>query len=218
MLATVVVLGSGAVAVAVYVTESGPSRPGADHLAAGQVVTGEEQDATFTVPSADQGWTVRPSAAVVYYVDETGQPLIGVAGPAVYDAGYCPEAEGASNRAFVGFTRSLRGVDVAAANEQLTAEFVAGISLSQDGTGRHEAGPVTTEPTSLADGAAAVRSTTEVRLTQRGPCEPARVRLDLVTFESGDRVVTLALVRDVGRGSVPDSIAESILQSLRKRT
>jgi len=220
VLATVVVLGSGAAAVAVYVAEGEPaaSAPEGGDVDGRQVVTSQEHGASFEVPPAGQGWTVRAPKAVIYYLDEAGQPLIGVAAPAIYDAGYCGAAEGASNRAFVGFTRALRGVAVTVANERLVGEFVSGISVPRDGTGRHEVGPVATETVTLADGAAGVRSTVEVTLTERGPCEPRRVRLDLVTFESGDRAVTLVLVRDVGGRSVSDGVAESILQSLRSRT
>lgn len=163
----------------------------------------------FEVPPEADGWTVREPDRVVYYVDEGGEPLVGVAGPAVLDDGYCRESSDPSNRGFAGLTGphpgAVREVNRREARRWRTA--VAGRPTTDGRTVR----------LLLADGSVAVRTTALVHPPAPGPCQPERVALDHVSVAGPDGVVTLVVVRDLGSGAVWDAVVERILRSLRVR-
>ena len=162
---------------------------------------------SFDVPPEPEGWTVREPELVVYYADRYGEPMVGVAGPAVLDDGYCPEGTGASNRGFAGLTGphpgSPRQVNLREARSWASA--VAGLR------------PAATRTSHLAldDGSVAVRSHVVVRPARSGPCQPDRVWLDLVSVAGPAGVVTLVVVRDLGPDQVPAAVVDRILRSLR---
>lgn len=167
--------------------------------------------AEVRVPPASQGWSVPEPDGVLFYADPEGEPVVGVRGPAVLDDGYCPSGTAApSNRAFVGLTRPLAGLDPRAADRRLQAAWTAGIAGT---TGE----PLTTRRTTvrLTDGAPAAASRTTIRLHDRDPCTPSRVELHVVSTRAGDDVVSAVLVRDLGPRSATDETVRRILTSLR---
>ncbi len=169
-----------------------------------QVVTGPA--GRFEVPPEPAGWTVRDPHQVVYYADARGDLLVGVAGPAVLDDGYCGQAIGASNRGFAGLTGPHPG-PVAQVNRREARKWRTAVA------GRTTP-PVRTTPLTLEDGSVAVRSHAVVRPAPAGPCQPERVALDHVSVAGPAGVVTLVVVRDLGPGAAPGAVVDRILRSL----
>lgn len=198
------------IGVAVWVHAVGPSPVGeAEPADPWQVVRGEH--AAYSVPPEAEGWTVRGPREVIYYNDDDGDPLVGVADVAAYDDGYCPGARGPSNRGFVGVAVEEGRPGLRAASRRLTRHFVLAIGGSVGG-----ALPVADE--TLRDGTPSVRASGTVALSDPAACRPARVGLDVVTFAGHDRTVSLALVRDLGEHEVSDATVEQILGAARSAT
>lgn len=191
-----VVLASGAPSTTPEATQAAP---------AWQVVTAPA--GSFEVPPGAAGWTVREPEQVVYYADPNGDPLVGVAGPAVLDDGYCERATGASNRGFAGLTGPRRGAvrEVSRSEARRWRTAVAG----------RAAPPGPTMRLVLTDGSVAVHSHAVVRPASAGPCQPERVALDLVSVAGHAGVVTLVVVRDLGPGAAPAAVVGRMLRSLR---
>jgi hypothetical protein len=212
VLATLAVAGTTAVAVATY-----PRRHQNDLASAPAprdlVVRGEH--AVFEVPG--RGWTATSSDTVVYYVDRGGHPSVGVAGPAVFHAGYC-RGRPASNRGFAGFTRPVPGRGLLRVEARLMRAWLTAVSLDRDRRTSGPHTPVRTREVTLADGSPGLRSTSVVTVPRPGRCDAPRVAVTLVGFHAGAAVVTLVLVRDVGApGTLGDRQAERVLASLRQR-
>ena len=184
----------------------------------GQFVVGDRGDnAMFEVPSSADDWTTQSSDTVLYYLGKDGKAAVGVAGPAVFRDGYCKTADTASNRGFVGFTRSATGLAARAANEQLSAEWVAAISLNEDLKTSSPHTPVVTEEITLDDGSTAVRSTSRITVTDRTPCDAPAVDFALVSLDTGDAVANLVMVRDAEAPDVlDDELAGQILGTLHR--
>lgn len=200
VVATLVTLACGGVVVAAGDTERVlPADP-----PPWQVVTGPA--GSFEVPPESSGWTVREPDQVVYYADRHGDPVVGVAGPAVLDDGYCEQASGASNRGFAGLTGPHPGtlwqVNLREARRWRTA--VAGRPTADGRTTRLV----------LSDGSAGLRTSALVRPAPGGPCQPERVALDLVSVAGPAGVVTLVVVRDLGPDAAPDPVVDRVLRSL----
>lgn len=200
VVATLVTLACGGVVVAAGDTERVlPADP-----PPWQVVTGPA--GSFEVPPESSGWTVREPDQVVYYADRHGDPLVGVAGPAVLDDGYCAQASGASNRGFAGLTGphpgTLRQVSLREARRWRTA--VAGRPTTDGRTTRLV----------LSDGSAGLRTSALVRPAPGGPCQPGRVALDLVSVAGPAGVVTLVVVRDLGQSAASQADIGRVLRSL----
>ncbi|MDP2773259.1 MAG: hypothetical protein Q8O61_06845 [Nocardioides sp.] len=202
VVATLVTLACGGVVVAAGAPEQAP--PAAPVPPWQRVTTAV---GSFEVPPGSTGWTVREPDQVVYYADASGDPVVGVAGPAVLDDGYCRQATGASNRGFAGLTGPhpgpLRQVNVREARRWRTA--VAGRPTTDGRTTRLV----------LADGAAAVHTSALVRPAPAGPCQPERVALDHVSVTGPTGVVTLVVVRDLGPDAASASEVDRLLRSLR---
>jgi hypothetical protein len=171
----------------------------------------ERPGGRFAVPPVGAGWRVSRPREVLYYADQRGTPVAGVAGPAVLDEGYCAAGDGPSNRAFAGLLPPARGTARGVVG-RLTREWAAAVA----GPGGDPTA-VRAERAVLADGSTAVRTHTVVPVAP-GSCRPTRVALDLIGTEGGSGVVTLVLVRDVGPDALRDAVAERILYSLRSRT
>ncbi|MCD4535697.1 hypothetical protein LRP67_16525 [Nocardioides sp. cx-169] len=163
----------------------------------------------FTVPPVQAGWRVSGPGEVLYYADRRGEPAVGVAGPAVLDEGYCARHGGPSNRGFAGLLPPMPGTarEVVA---RLTGAWAAAVA-GPDG----EPVGVRVVGVRLADGSSAVRTHTVVPVAP-GPCRPARAGVDLVSTRGPSGVVTLVLVRDLGRGSMSEAVARRIVRSLRR--
>ncbi len=167
------------------------------------------------MPSRGDGWTVEDRDTVLYYADRSGHPAVGVAGPAVYRDGYCAR-ERRSDRGFVGFTRATPGAGARRANVHLMRDWLAAVALDGRRRTPDQHTPVRTRAVSLADGGAAVRSTSRVTVAHPGPCGSPGVELTLLSFEAGGAVATLVLVRDVGApGTLGDVAADRILATAR---
>ena len=205
VVATLVTLACGGVVLASgaprRATEPAPTPP------AWQVVTGPA--GTFEVPPEAAGWRVRDPDQVVYYADRHGDPLVGIAGPAVLDDGYCASATGASNRGFAGLTGPRRGTawQVSRRESRRWRTAVAGRATP----------PGRTTPLTLEDGSVAVRSHAVVRPLVAGPCQAERVALDHVSVAGSAGVVTLVVVRDLVAGAAPIADIERLLRTLRVR-
>ena len=221
VLAVLAVLGTTVAAVAAYThRDAGPAagaapappRPG-PAFAGGRFLRGG--GARVEVPAPADGWTRMGGDVVVYYVDRRGDPAVGVRGPAVFRDGYCARRPGGSNRGFVGFARATSGVSVRAANTALGRRWVRAVALDGDLRTSSPHTPLRTRPLTLADGTTAVRSTSWIRVADRGPCGAPEVVVTLVSVGTGRRVATLVMVRDAGvRGALPAGLADRILGTL----
>jgi len=224
VLAALAVLGTTVTAVAAYThrdeadpvtgVPAGP-RPG-HAFAGGRFLRGG--GARVEVPARAAGWTRQGRDVVVYYVDRRGDPAVGVRGPAVFRDGYCARRPGGSNRGFVGFARPATGVSVRAANTALGRRWVRAVALDGDLRTSSPHTPLRTRPLTLADGTTAVRSTSRIRVADRGPCGAPVVVVTLVSVGTGGRVATLVMVRDAGvPGALADGRADRILGTLTRR-
>jgi hypothetical protein len=164
---------------------------------------------SFEVPPRPAGWTIRDPGQVVYYADRYGEPVVGVAGPAVLDDGYCARAAGASNRGFAGLTGphpgAVRQVHLREARRWRSA--VAG----------HESTAGQTGTLTVDDGSVGTHTHAVVRAASSGPCQPDRVAIDLVSVAGPAGVVTLVVVRDLGSGAAPAAVVDRLLRSLETR-
>jgi len=224
VLAALAVLGTTVTSVAAYThrdeadpvtgVPAGP-RPG-HAFAGGRFLRGG--GARVEVPARAAGWTRQGRDVVVYYVDRRGDPAVGVRGPAVFRDGYCARRPGGSNRGFVGFARPATGVSVRAANTALGRRWVRAVALDGDLRTSSPHTPLRTRPLTLADGTTAVRSTSRIRVADRGPCGAPVVVVTLVSVGTGGRVATLVMVRDAGvPGALADGRADRILGTLTRR-
>lgn len=227
VLAVLAVLGSAALTVSAYTSRdraaqrrapeadrSGAPAPG--NAADRQEIRAAGGGAVVEVPSARAGWTRQHRNTTLYYLDRRGRPSVGVTGAAVYRAGYC-RGRAASNRAFVGFTRSVRDGVVDEVNADLGRRWVRAIALGEDlaTSGAHT--PLRTQALTLADGTPAVRSTSRITTPGRGTCAAPSVELALVSLDAGDSVATVVLVRDSrAPGTLPAAAADEILASLHR--
>lgn len=212
VLATLAVVGTTALAVATYPRRH-PGDVARAGAARGLVVRGPHA----TIEVAGRGWTTTGSDTVVYYVNRSGRPSVGVSGPAVFRAGYC-RGRPASSRGFAGFNRPVPGDDLRRVETRLVRLWVAAVALDRDRwtSGPHT--PVRTREVTLADGSTGLRSTSVVTVPRPGRCDAPRVEVTLVGFRAGRVVATLVMVRDVGGpGTLGDRRAERVLASLRPR-
>lgn len=206
VVATLVTLACGGTVLAAGRPSATSERPVAPSPPQWQVVTSAA--GSFEVPPEPAGWTVREPEQVVYYADRRGDPLVGVAGPAVLDDGYCAQAAGASNRGFAGLTGPHPG-PVARVNAREARRWRTAVAARPTTDGR-------TTRLVLADGSTAVHTTALVHPPRPGgPCQPGRVALDHVSVAGPDGVVTLLVVRDLGQGAAPAAVVDRILRSLR---
>ncbi|MFA6298528.1 MAG: hypothetical protein WC642_05135 [Nocardioides sp.] len=205
VVATLVTLACGGVVLASGTATTTLEHPAAAPPPPWQVVTGPA--GSFEVPPETAGWTVREPAQVVYYADRHGDPMVGVAGPAVLDDGYCTQATGASNRGFAGLTGphpgTVRAVNLREARRWATA--VAG----------HRPTAARTARLALDDGSVAVHSHAVVQPAPAGPCQPQRVALDHVSVAGPAGVVTLVVVRDLGPDPASAGEVDRLLRTLR---
>ncbi|MCD4524668.1 hypothetical protein [Nocardioides sp. cx-173] len=169
----------------------------------------ERHGGRFAVPPVRAGWRVGRPGEELYYADRRGEPAVGVAGPAVLDEGYCVGHGGPSNRAFAGLLPPAPGTarEVVA---RLTRAWAAAVAAPDA-----EPAGVRVVGVRLADGSSAVQTHTVVPVAP-GPCRPARAGVDLVSTQGASGVVTLVLVRDLGRGSMSQAVARRIVTSLRR--
>lgn len=231
VLAVVGVLGTAAATVTAYAQRGGdgspavesadPGSPSAEagkHVFdAGQFVGDRGDNATFEVPSKVDGWTVQGRDTVIYYVDHEGKPSVGVEGAAVFRAGYCRTRPAGSNRGFAGFTRSATGVRTREANTGLSRDWVAAVALNEDLTTSSPHTPLRTKKVTLADGTPAIRSTSRITVTDRGPCDSAAVELAMLSFDTGAGVANLVLVHDADApGTLSDELADRILETAHR--
>ena len=226
VLATLGVLGTTVAAVAAYthrdagVADAGPVEgAGRSHaFAGGRLVVDRGGDAAFEVPGRSRGWTTERRGVVVYYVDRTGSPAVGVEGPAVFRDRYCALEPGSSNRGFAGFTRSVAGRDARVANVALSREWVRGVALAEDLRTSSPHTPLRTDEIRLADGSTAVRSRSRIAVAGLGPCGAPSVVFTMVSLDTGAGVANLVLVRDAGvPGALSGAAADRILGTLRAR-
>lgn len=140
------------------------------------------------------GWRTEPRS--VGYVDASGHPLVGIAGGAVYDVGWC-SADRSYNHAIVGFVpRSGRTVGA------IARDWGAAITLDNS-TGK-QVGPVRLIPTGS--------DRVDADLTSPpGACNPPRVHLTVV--RAGSLALVLVRDRDLD-GVLGERSAERILDSL----
>lgn len=184
-----------------------------------QVVYGQlEDNAMFEVPARRTGWRVSSADTFIYYADADGNPVEGVDGAAVFRQDYCPEAEGASNRGFVGFGRVSAGVTARQAGEALSKRWVGAIALDPE-TGRSARHtPIEVTDVSLRDGSPAVRASATIEVGSHKPCDPPRVRFTMLSVDTGDAVANLVMVRDAGEpGVLAADTAEQILGTLQQQ-
>lgn len=202
VVATLVTLACGGAVLAAGGTERGglPADP-----QPWQVVTGAA--GSFEVPPETAGWRVRAPDQVVYYADQHGDPMVGVAGPAVLDEGYCAQTAGPSNRGFAGMTGPHLGT-LDQVNRREARRWGTAVAGRPTTDGR-------TTRLVLADGSRAVHTTSLVRPPAPGPCLPERVALDLVSVAGPAGVVTLVVVRDLGPDAAPAAEVDRLLRSLR---
>lgn len=210
VVAALAVLTATAVTVSAY-TRNEPAPATQTHALAGgqQVVRGH---AVLEVPT--RGWTVEGEDTVLYYLDRSGRPGVGVAGPAVFRDGFCPREPDGSNRGFVGLAGSTPGAGVRAANVAVARDWVAAVTLDEDlrTSGRHTR--LRSAPVTLDDGTRAVWTSALVTVRDPGRCEAPAVDVTVLSFETGGTVSHVVLVRDAGvPGALPDAVAERILRS-----
>lgn len=212
--AALAALGATAVTVSAYTRRETVSATPGHAFAGGQyVVRGR---AVLEVPA--EGWTVDSQETVVYYLDRSGRPGVGVAGPAVFRDGYCTREPRGSNRGFVGLAGSTPGVGVRAANVAVARDWVAAVSLGADlrTSGPHSR--LRTAPVTLDDGTRAVWTSALVTVPDPGRCGAPAVDLTLLSFATGGAVAHVVLVRDAGvPGALADDVAERILLTTHAR-
>lgn len=205
VVATLVTLACGGVVLASGGPTATPERPVPGSSPPWQLVAGAT--GSFEVPPESAGWTLRGPDQVLYYADQHGDPLVGVAGPAVLDDGYCDRSRKASNRGFAGLTGphpgGVRQVNVREARRWRTA--VAGRPTTDGRTNRLV----------LSDGSVGVHTSALVRPAPAGPCQPERVALDHVSVAGANGVVTLVVVRDLGAHAATAAEVDRVLRSLR---
>jgi hypothetical protein len=234
VVAVLAVLGTTVTAVAAYTQRdqdpatpvmASPSAPASssrvtkEHVFEdGQFIVGDRDDnALFEVPARGEGWTTESSDTVVYYVDRKGDPAVGVNGPAVFRNGYCTTSSDASNRGFVGFTRTATGMSAREANADLSREWVAAVSLNDDLRTSSPHTPLRTTEVTLDDGSPAVRSSSRITLDSDDACDPPAVEFTMVSLDTGDAVANLVLVRDVGvRGALTDELVDQVIGTLHR--
>ncbi|HEU4810759.1 MAG TPA: hypothetical protein VFT00_01335 [Nocardioides sp.] len=213
--AALAVLGATAVTVSAYTRhESAPTSPG-HALAGGQHVT--RGAVVLEVPARD--WTLEGEDTVLYYLDRSGRPGVGVAGPAVFRVGFCRREPDGSNRGFIGVAGSTPGSAVRAANVAVARDWAAAVALGAD---LQTSGPRTrlrTAPVTLDDGTRAVWTSALVTVPDPVRCEAPAVDLTLLSFATAGTVTHVVLVRDAGvPGTLPDAAAERILRTVHPRS
>jgi hypothetical protein len=161
------------------------------------------------------GWSLEPRDAVIYYVGRSGEPAVGVTGPAVYDEGYCARAARGSNRGFVGFTRATTGQGARDVSRDLGRAWLRAVARTGDHRGASPHSRMITRVLRLAEGTA-VASTGRIAVADPGPCDAPVVVVTVASLDVGSSVASLVLVRDAGRrGTLTDAQAGRILGSLR---
>lgn len=213
--AVLAVLGATAVTVSAYTRrEPAPGTPGHAFVGGQYVVRG---GAVLEVPA--EGWTVEGEDTVLYYLDRSGRPDVGVAGPAVFREGFCAREPRGSNRGFVGLAGSTPGAGVRAANVAVARDWVAAVSLGEDlrTSGSHTR--LRTAPVTLDDGTLALWTSALITVPDPGRCAAPAVDLTLLSFVLGGTVTHIVLVRDAGvPGALPDAVAERILRTARPQS
>ena len=226
VLATLGVLGTTVAAMAAYThRDTGEADAGPDEgtgrahaFEGGRLVVDRVGHAEFEVPGRSRGWTTERRGVVVYYVDRSGSPVVGVEGPAVFRDGYCARRPGSSNRGFAGFTRSVTGRDVRAVNVALSRQWVRAVALDEDLRTSSPHTPLRTDEVRLADGSTAVRSRSRIAVTDPGPCGAPTVAFTMLSLDTGAGVANMVLVRDAGEpGTLSGPAAGRILDTLRAR-
>jgi hypothetical protein len=222
VLAALAVLGTTVAAVAAYMrldggaTTSEAATP-VRAFRGGQLVGDRRGDAVFEVPARSRGWAAEGGDTLVYYVDRSGAPAVGLTGPAVFRDGYCAGRPGGSNRGFVGFDRSTTGTHLRAANVATARAWVRAVALGEDLRTSAPHTRLRTDVVTLADGSTAIRSSSRITTVDRGRCGAPAVVVATVSLRTGDRVAHLVMVRDAGEpGTLSSRRADRILGTLRR--
>ena len=159
-------------------------------------------------------WSATPAGAVLFYADERGRAVAGLAGAQVADVGWCAGWP-ASQRGFAGLAPLEPGAGaraVGALVRRVAARWARGITARPPPD-------VDLARVRLADGVPALRASLRlVPAAGGGPCAARRVRLDVVGYAGAEGLSTFVLVRDLGPGGIGTTEAEAVLQSLRSRT
>ncbi len=211
------VLVTGGVLVVGWAGRAGdPARaaPAAETTGVQEVRGGVHDAAVFEV---GDGWTLRPRGTSLFLTDAEGRISVALDGAAVFRDGACEAGAGAAsaNRAVAGFGRPSR-LPARRTSRVLARQWRDAVAHdSRTGT-THATGALRTRAVTLADGSPAARSDTTVAIARPRACEAARVRVSVVSLDTGRWTSSVVLLRDLDE---PDALggaaADRLLAGLR---
>ncbi|MEV1007118.1 hypothetical protein [Streptomyces sp. NPDC049881] len=183
-----------------------------------QVQTSENRGSAFDVPPDD--WSIGPEGTYIGYEDDRpdaedpGSPLVSMTAVAIYQNGWCPEAEGGSERALAGTKGAQGATGTAEAAENEARNWVlAAYDQAQEGTLDVSAA----EPFESDHGLSGhvVRATvTGVPEDPEQPCGTPDGKVVAFTYlnERND-LATWVLVADAG---VPDELDDETIDTMMR--
>lgn len=180
-----------------------------------QVVRGGVHDAAVLEVRGD--WALRPRGTSLFFTDAEGRISAALDGAAVFRDGACGAGEGSAsaNRAITGFGRPSR-LPARRASRAVVRQWRDAVAHdSRTGT-THATGPLRTRALALVDGSPAMRSDTTVTIREPRACEAGRVRVSVVSLDTGRWTSSVVLVRDLDEpDALGDDAADRLLAGLR---